>query len=324
MKQSVCQDRSANDLDKAKKLTVSVVVVTWNRKSDLLNAINSLNEQSLKPDQIIVVDNGSSDGTVETVRNQFSEIILIENKSNLGACYGRNAGTDKATSDLIYYIDDDITLDENCIQEFVRVFEQYPRIAAVQTTIFDPWTDPNLPCEPILKYCPHPREGSFAIRRHLLLPKAWPEHFSRAGEGPWIALYLYNLGYESVFWGAGKTFHHLAPGGNRERVRFFFARNSFLTYYQRMPLLLVLPITIYKILRTLVAVRTWKDLKTWLTAIGDGLLKIFTGKAPRNPISIKAAKKYFHAVRYQHQPIPDAVVRSLAEQPFAVNDISDS
>jgi len=57
-------EKSTLYTNKIERLTVSVVIVTWNRKSDLLNAINSLNEQSLKPDQIIVVDNGSSDGTV--------------------------------------------------------------------------------------------------------------------------------------------------------------------------------------------------------------------------------------------------------------------
>lgn len=306
------------------KLTVSVIIVNWNRAKDVVNALLSLRAQTHPPHEVIVADNGSTDGSCDIIKRDFPEVSLIEIGTNQGACFGRNLGTEYAKSDLIYYIDDDITLDEHCIEEFVQVFERYPQIGAVQTTIFDPWTDPNLPCEPILKYCPHPREGSLAIRRHLLPPKAWPEHFNRQAEGPWITLYLYNLGYESIFWGAGKTYHHLAPGGERDKIRFFFARNSFLTYYQRMPLLLVLPITIYKILRTLVAVRTWKDLKTWLTAIGDGLLKIFTGKAPRNPISMKAAKKYFHAVRYQHQPIPDAVVRSLAEQPSAANDISDS
>lgn len=286
-----------------KPWTLAAVIVTWNRISDLLNAIDSLKAQTYPVSQIIVSDNGSTDGTVDILREKHPDVIVLALGENLGACTGRNRGTRKVTCDLAYYLDDDITLEPNCIEEVIRVFETYPDTGAVQTTIIDPWHDPNPLLESILKYCPHPREGSFAFRMDLMPPDPWPEHFNRQGEGPWLAMHVYDRGYHCYFWAPGKTFHHCAPGGHRDKVAFFYARNSFLTHYERMPFPLMIPMAGYKALRSLINVRTPRDLSNWLKAMGSSVQLILSGKAKRQPISKAAAKTYLHAVKHNHQPV---------------------
>ena len=286
------------------ELSVAVIAVTWNRKQDLLNAIASLKQQTYPVDQIIVADNGSSDGTVETLRETHPEVLVVELDENLGACRGRNAATRRATTDLVYYIDDDITLESDCVREMVRAFLEYPGVGAVLNTIVDPWDGPDKGGDAIPRYCPHPREGALGVRLKLLSPDPWPDHFNRQGEGPWIALHLYDKGYETVFWGAGRANHHCAPGGQRERVLFFFSRNSVLTYYQLFPLRWLPLMVPYKALRPLLNVRRPIDLMNWLRAMGSCLRLILSGKAPRRPLTSGAVRRYFRALKHRGEAVP--------------------
>src|SRR5215469_424239 len=66
-------------------LLISIIVVTWNAKSYALECLQSLQNKSGRPDvEVIVVDNGSSDGTPQAIRSRFPDVRLLENSSNLG------------------------------------------------------------------------------------------------------------------------------------------------------------------------------------------------------------------------------------------------
>ena len=60
-----------------KKPTVSLVISVWNRKDDLRENLASIRAQTVPADQVIVVDNDSSDGTPEMVLEEFPEVQLI-------------------------------------------------------------------------------------------------------------------------------------------------------------------------------------------------------------------------------------------------------
>ncbi len=280
------------------RLSIATVIVTWNRCADLIKAIDSLKQQTYPLSQIIVVDNGSADNTVDEVQRLHPDVLMIPLGDNTGACYGRNMGTREVKCDLAFYIDDDITLDPDCIGEMVGVFRDHPEIGAVQATVIDPWSNPDPPRDQTLRHCPHPREGAFAFRMNLMPRDPWPEHFNRQGEGPWMTLSLYERGYPPVWWPPARVYHHCSPGGQREKVLFFFTRNSLLTFYQRMPLLLMPPLVVYKTLRPLLNARSWLDMQNWIRAVGDGMRLILSGKAKREPVSWRAARAYFHAVKH--------------------------
>src|SRR3989304_2071643 len=63
---------------------VSVVILTWNRKDDLLETVAELKESTYAPIEIIVVDNGSNDGTQEEINEKFSEVNFIRLEKNVG------------------------------------------------------------------------------------------------------------------------------------------------------------------------------------------------------------------------------------------------
>ncbi|MCA8955360.1 MAG: glycosyltransferase, partial [Planctomycetes bacterium] len=69
------------------KDTVSLVISVWNRRQDLRENLAAIRRQTIAPDQIVVVDNDSSDGTPEMVIAEFPEVQLIRMPhSAYGAC----------------------------------------------------------------------------------------------------------------------------------------------------------------------------------------------------------------------------------------------
>ena len=88
------------------KYKISVVIPTLNRINTLQRALDSVINQTYKPAEIIVVDNGSSDGTLKFLRKQYPKItILTENK--IGVSSARNKGIKKSINQWIALLDSD-------------------------------------------------------------------------------------------------------------------------------------------------------------------------------------------------------------------------
>jgi len=100
---------------------VSVICVNWNGGENIRRTMDSLFAQSYSPLEVIVVDNNSEDGSVDIIKNDYTQIILIENKTNLGWGGGLNTGIKKAQGKYIVTLNNDAWLDKNCIEEMVRV-----------------------------------------------------------------------------------------------------------------------------------------------------------------------------------------------------------
>jgi len=89
---------------------ISVVILTWNRKEDLAEAIDSVLMQGGISFEIIVVDSASTDGTRELIQSRYPEIRYIRLPYNLGVIGGRNIGMANARSEVVFLLDDDAIL----------------------------------------------------------------------------------------------------------------------------------------------------------------------------------------------------------------------
>jgi GT2 family glycosyltransferase len=89
-------------------MTLTALIVTWNRRDDLRRLLEDLVRQSDPADEVIVVDNGSDDGTAEVVTRQFPSVLLVPLDRNTGLSFGRNAGIGRASGDLIAVLDNDL------------------------------------------------------------------------------------------------------------------------------------------------------------------------------------------------------------------------
>ncbi|WP_328597362.1 glycosyltransferase family 2 protein [Heliobacterium mobile] len=109
---------------------VSVVILNWNRRNDLREGLIRLREQSYQPLEIIVVDNGSTDDSVEMVKRDFPEVHVIETGENLGV-EAYNRGFLHATGEYIVILDDDSFPAVDAIGKMVEQFRRDPQLGVV-------------------------------------------------------------------------------------------------------------------------------------------------------------------------------------------------
>lgn len=103
---------------------VSAIVVNWNGKDLLRSCLQSLKLQSHKDLEIIVVDNGSTDGSVEMISREFPEIRLVENTMNLGFSKPNNQGMAHAGGEAFFLINNDAEAEKECLARLVSVLEE--------------------------------------------------------------------------------------------------------------------------------------------------------------------------------------------------------
>jgi len=119
---------------------VGVVICNWNKKDYVLNCIKSVLEQNYDNYDLYVVDNASSDGSVEAIRENFPQINLIVNRENLGGSGGFNTGLKRIMKEgkykYSYLLDNDVILDSNALKELIAVVEKDSQIGMVGSAIY--------------------------------------------------------------------------------------------------------------------------------------------------------------------------------------------
>lgn len=102
-----------------KQPTVSVVVPNWNGKDVIGKCLDSLQAQSYQPTEIIVVENGSTDGSAEYISNKFGTVKLVVLPKNRGFAGGVNVGIKAAKSDYVWLFNNDAVADKDCLKNLV-------------------------------------------------------------------------------------------------------------------------------------------------------------------------------------------------------------
>lgn len=217
---------------------VSVVIVTYNRKNDLKEAIESARAQSYDKVEIVVVDNNSADGTIDLLRDEFPAITTVRLAQNGGPCVGRNVGAAKATGDILFFLDDDATLDSDAIHRIVQRFSLEPGLAVIVSQILDANSgNPDRSCPRAVAgpldeefYLPEMgNEGATAFRREgFRRAGGWAEHLVQCSEGRDLSYRILDAGYRIVYFPPAVAHHRLSPLGNQSRERIAY-RKAYLT-----------------------------------------------------------------------------------------------
>ncbi len=107
-----------------------VVVLSFNKREDTLRCLESVTRMRYEPREVVVVDNGSSDGTADAVARAHPGVHLVKSPVNLGAPGGRNLGIRYAGARFPYayllFLDDDTVVDERLADELVAVLRDEP------------------------------------------------------------------------------------------------------------------------------------------------------------------------------------------------------
>ncbi len=104
--------------------SVGVVVVNFNGEKRILQTLTALFEQDYPLQQIIVVDNGSEDGSPAKVRENFPTVTMLELGCNLGLPAARNRGLNCLATDLVLFLDSDVYLQVDCLSFLVSALQQ--------------------------------------------------------------------------------------------------------------------------------------------------------------------------------------------------------
>lgn len=116
---------------------VSAIVVTRDRKEDLLECVGSLQNSSYKLSEIIVVDNASKIPVATYLRKRYPKVKVIRNSTNMGVAAGRNIGIINSKDDYFLFIDDDARADKDMVRYLMEVFEEKKRAGIVQPKVYD-------------------------------------------------------------------------------------------------------------------------------------------------------------------------------------------
>lgn len=104
---------------------ITVIVPTWNRKELLSRCLDSLRRQTA-PCRVLVVDDGSTDGTEELVRHQFSAFDYLRLGQNLGFCRAVNEGIRRAYTPFLALLNNDTEADPGWMEAGLSAFERFP------------------------------------------------------------------------------------------------------------------------------------------------------------------------------------------------------
>jgi len=291
---------------------LTVVIATRDRAAQLAHTLDRLRRLPDHP-EIIVVDNGSTDGTPDTVRRHFPRVRLLALRANRGAG-ARNLGVQAARTPYVAFADDDSWWHPGALTRAATLFERHPRLAALAArTLVGPQErlDPmsafmasaplgrpdDLPGPAVLGFL----ACAAVVRRSAFLRCGGfdPVVFFM-GEEARLAYDLAATGWGLAYYPEVVAHHHPAPGGDGTGKRLLATRNAALTAWMRRPL----PVA-------------WAHTQAlWQAGADPGTLRGFAARLPRalarrrvpHP-AVEAALARLAAAEYTagYRTIPDRV-----------------
>ena len=105
-------------------LSTSIVILNYNGGKDVIECLESVRNIDYPSYEIIVVDNASTDNSVESIRKKFPEVKIIRNESNLGFAEGNNVGIREANSHYVMLLNDDAVVGKNILKDLTAAIEE--------------------------------------------------------------------------------------------------------------------------------------------------------------------------------------------------------
>ena len=200
---------------------VGVVVITYQRREEALTAVGRLVALPERP-AVVLVDNGSTDGTADAVRAHYPQVDVVALTENLGAV-GRNVGVRRLSTPYVAFCDDDTWWEPGSLSRAADVLDAYPRVGVLNARIV---VEPAGTEDPIVAelrdspvpgpdWLPGPALGSFLAGASVVRREAFEqcggfsERLWLGGEEELLATDLLTAGWELCYL-EDLTVHHQA------------------------------------------------------------------------------------------------------------------
>jgi len=236
---------------------LSFVVVTYNSRHIVQKCLESILAQEPPPSDIVIVDNASSDGTIEFIRSTYPDITIVENKHNLGYGKGNNIGVRRVAAPLVAIINPDVALDKSWSWHVIRALASHPNCAAVEGKLllagepgilnsrgsaFSPlgfgcvtgYGEADLDeFEP--RRVAYPSGAAFAIRRKAFIEVGgFDDHYFLYHEDVDLGLRLYKAGWSVLYAPRAIAYHDYRSGLNAAKIA-LLEENRWRTLAKNMP-----------------------------------------------------------------------------------------
>lgn len=119
---------------------VAIIIVIWNGKADTLECLQSLRADAYPSKEIVIVDNGSTDGSVPDIRREFPAATVLETGQNLGFTGGNNVGIRYAIehgADYVYLLNNDTTVEPDALAALVAAAQSQPQAGLLAPIIYE-------------------------------------------------------------------------------------------------------------------------------------------------------------------------------------------
>ena len=220
----------------------TAVISSWNKIEQVRANLVGVYSQTLPFAKVVVVDNASSDGTVDMIRAEFPCVhLIVMPHSRYGACETFNLGFSNADTELTAILDDDIVMPPDWLAKATRRLAEEPASTAIVSTKV---VEPGMPdsyknSEEVNRerYMSTFR-GCASLARSKALAEAeyYDERLFIYGNERDLTCRLLNLGYRVLQYPGAEVFHHtpfgLKPG---KRSLFYHARNAWLSMLKYAP-----------------------------------------------------------------------------------------
>ena len=107
--------------------SVSIYIPAYNAEKTIRNSLESIKNQTIPFDEIIVIDDNSTDFTKNIVK-EFNNVNIISNSVNKGLGYNRNLGVKTSSHQIVTSIDADVVLEKDWLEIMIKNFEQHQDI----------------------------------------------------------------------------------------------------------------------------------------------------------------------------------------------------
>jgi GT2 family glycosyltransferase len=245
---------------------ISVIIVNWNGKHLLSECLDTLRAQTRPADEILVVDNGSSDGSQAMVRECYPDVTLIELRDNKGFSVANNIGIRRARGDYVALLNNDLALDQGWISLMAAALDADPSLgscackmlcydrrgiidsAGINVRSNGAGRNRGL-CERDAEPYDRPARvfgacaGAAMYRASMFRDiGVFDEDFHIYFEDIDLAFRAQLAGYECLYVPQAVAYHHGSASGSRLGKKYFYvARNSLLVILKNMPAPLLWP-----------------------------------------------------------------------------------
>jgi GT2 family glycosyltransferase len=131
-------------------MKLSVVIICWNDLKVISDCLQSIYEETKAIDfEVIVSDNGSSDGSLDFIRKHYGQVQVVENKANLGFARGNNAGIQVAKGQYVLILNPDTIIRNRALERLVEFADRHPEAGAFGCRVLNPDGSFQNPARPI-------------------------------------------------------------------------------------------------------------------------------------------------------------------------------